>query len=68
MRCHYTEFRYVECRVLFIALLNVVKLSAVMLNVVKLSAVMLNVVKLSIIMLRIVMLSIAVHDSNRYLC
>jgi hypothetical protein len=37
-------FHYVECRILFTTMLNVIMLSVVMLNVIMLSVVMLNVV------------------------
>ncbi len=42
--CHYTEWRCVECRDLFIDMLNVIMVSVVMLSVIMLNGVMLSVV------------------------
>ncbi len=47
-------YSYAECRVLFIAMLNVVMLNVVMLNVVMLNVVMLNAVMLSVVVLNVV--------------
>ena len=43
MICHYAEFCYAKCRVLFMVVLSVIMLTVVMLTVIMLNAVALNV-------------------------
>jgi hypothetical protein len=52
------ECLHVECRDLFIDMLNVIMLSVIMLNVIMLSVIMLNVIMLSVCMLNIAMLNV----------
>jgi hypothetical protein len=49
MICHYVEYRYAVCRILFMVTLNVIVLSVFMLNVIMLSVVMQNVTMLSVV-------------------
>jgi hypothetical protein len=56
IKCHFAEYRYVECQdylnvMLSVIMLNIVMLSVVMLNIVMLSVIMLNVVTLSVVAL-----------------
>ncbi len=51
IKCHYAEWRYAECRDLFILMLSVVMLIVIMLIVVMLIVIMLSVVMLSVVAL-----------------
>jgi ABC-type transport system involved in cytochrome bd biosynthesis fused ATPase/permease subunit len=49
MLCHYTEFHYPDCRVLFIIMLNVIMLNVIGLSIIMLIVVMLNVTILIVV-------------------
>jgi hypothetical protein len=58
MLYHYAECVYVECRILFVVMLNVFMVSVVMLNVITLSVIMLSVIMLNVYILSVVMLNV----------
>ncbi len=60
MLCHFDEGHYAECRILLIAMLNVIMLSVSILSVVMLSAFILSVAMLSVFILSVVCRSFGV--------